>query len=49
MNTDPKTQQAKALAMAYYNQYLLDKKIITQQEYYRMANLIRAKYPLQKK
>lgn len=36
---------ARRLRMDYYNQILLDKGVLTQKEYLRMAQMICQKYP----
>ena len=36
----------KNLTLCYYNRYLRDRGIITEQEYLRMLHLINAKHPV---
>ncbi len=44
-----KTEQEnlrRAIVLSYYNKTLLDKHMISQQEYLRMESLIRTRYPV---
>ena len=41
-----KDNTSKNLTLCYYNRYLRDRGIITEQEYLRMVQMINLKYPL---
>lgn len=46
MNVPTKETMAKYLQLMYWNKYLYEHKVITQQDYLRMVQKIQLRYPV---